>query len=95
MHDQRCIYRHILVVYVALALEIDLIIKWVYGELMCVYYLFILRAVAAGGAGPDEVDVGGGLLLFLGGGHGRGGGQVVLHGTHVVEAVAPCHGRRR
>jgi len=51
--------------------------------------------VAAGGAGPDKVDVGGGLLLFLGGGHGRGGGQVVLHGTHVVEAVAPCHGRRR
>jgi hypothetical protein len=56
--------------------------------------LFIIRrAVPAGGAGPDEVDVGGGLqLLLLGGG---GGGQVVLHGTHVVEAVAPCHGRRR
>lgn len=50
--------------------------------------------MAAGGAGPDEVDVGGGLLLFLGGGHGGGGGhQVVLHGAHVVEAVAPCHGR--
>jgi hypothetical protein len=22
-----------------------------------------------------------------------GGGEVVLHGAHVVEAVAPCHGR--
>jgi hypothetical protein len=54
-----------------------------------------MRAVAAGGARPDEVDVGGRLLLLLGGGDGRGGGEVVLHGAHVVEAVAPCHGRSR
>lgn len=62
-------------------------------------YLFILRMVAAGGARPDEADVGGGLLLvvvlLLGRRRrdDRGGGQVVLHGAHVVEAIAPCHGR--
>jgi hypothetical protein len=54
-----------------------------------------MRAVAAGGARPDEVDVGGRLLLLLGGGDGRRGGEVVLHGAHVVEAAAPCHDRSR